>query len=112
MESKVGKLRASWINYFAQGHKQVDLSVGTEIRLGLYHFSNTVKHQQTHYRAGTQPQLGQPKSLPEAPTPLEEIHQELIPFSSPANRRTNSPYQIQGIPPATALSIGLLLSEQ
>lgn len=49
MESKTGKLR---INYFAQGHKQVDLWVGTEIRLRLYHLNNTVKHQQMHCKPG------------------------------------------------------------
>lgn len=52
MESKTGKLRAGWINYFAQGHKQVDLWVGTEMRLGLHHLSSTVKHQQMHRKAG------------------------------------------------------------
>lgn len=52
MESKTGKLRAGWINYFAQGHEQVDLWVGAEIRLRLYHLNNAVKHQQMHCKAG------------------------------------------------------------
>ena len=52
MESKTGKLRAGWINYFAQGHKQVDLWVGTEIRLRLYHLNSTVNLQQMHCKAG------------------------------------------------------------
>lgn len=53
MECKTGKLRAGWINYFAQGHEHVDLWVGAEIILSLYHFNNTVKHQQIHCKAGT-----------------------------------------------------------
>lgn len=70
MESKIGKLRAGWINYFAQGHKQVDLSLGTEIRLGLYHFSDTVKHQQMHYRAGMQAAPADAPQNPDNSSPL------------------------------------------
>lgn len=69
MQSKTGKLRAGWINYFAQGHKQVDLWVGTEIRLGLYHLNNTVKHQQMLCKAGTRVAPAEEPQTPPAAFP-------------------------------------------
>lgn len=114
MENKAGKLRAGWIRWFAQGHKQVDLWVGTEIRHRLCHWNRTVAQQQGNRRAGTGVAPGAAPQTPPAALPSSGGTAENTKTCFRARPRNTpaQPTKVQAIPRTTALSRALFKTEQ
>jgi len=112
MGSKTGKLRAGWINYFTQGHKQVDLWVGTENRRRLHHLKNAVKHQQRHCKAGRRVAEA-PQSPASSPAPHGGITENMTAWfrAKPMNTGACLP-KVQATPRTAALRKALFTNEQ